>query len=258
MFQPAALAQRGLLKRLAFRTIERRNLGRADALHATSAAEAASLRAAGFNQHVKVIPNGVEPDDVAAGPPGDVRRRHNIAADAPLIVFLGRLAPIKRLDMLAAAFSRVLQRCPKARLVVAGPNENGHRQTAEPWFDECRGAVTWTGPVDAVERQALLTDADVLVQCSDSESFGMSIVEAMAAGCPVVVTKTCPWEKIELHECGFWVAQTSIEIADALLAIVTNRPLGKAMGQRARKLVEQEFTWDSVAQRTHEAYLRVV
>ncbi|MFB3105457.1 MAG: glycosyltransferase family 4 protein, partial [Pseudomonadales bacterium] len=207
---------------------------------------------------VTVIPNGVQLDRVVEGQPGDFRRRYDIPTNAPLVVCLGRVTPIKRLDIVAEAFRRVHQRCRDARLIVAGPDENGHRRQVEPLFEPLAEAVTWTGPVNQDQRLALLRDADVLVQSSDAESFGMSVVEAMAAARPVVVTKTCPWEEIRRHECGFWVNQTPEAIAGALLTVLEDRTRAQVMGQRGRKLVEEKYRWDAVAQRMHEEYLRVV
>ena len=89
--------------------------------------------------------------------------------------------------------------------------------------------------------------ASVLVLCSNSESFGMSAAEAMAAATPVVVTRTCPWPEIASHEAGFWVEQTAEAIADALIAVLADEPAAQAMGRRGRALIAGHYSWSFAA-----------
>jgi glycosyltransferase involved in cell wall biosynthesis len=77
---------------------------------------------------VATLPNGVDAPADEDLVRGRFRQRLGLAAEAPLIVFLGRLHPIKRLDLLAAAFAEVRARQRAARLVVAGPDEDGYRR----------------------------------------------------------------------------------------------------------------------------------
>jgi glycosyltransferase involved in cell wall biosynthesis len=79
--------------------------------------------------------------------------------------------------------------------------------------------VTWTGRLDDTSKRQLLDAAAVLVMCSDTESFGMSVAEAMAAGRPVVVTRTCPWSDVESHHAGFWVEQRPDAVAAGINAV---------------------------------------
>jgi glycosyltransferase involved in cell wall biosynthesis len=170
-----------------------------------------------------------------------------LPAEAPLILFLGRIHPIKRLDLLAGAFGRVLQQHPNAHLVLAGPDEDGHRAQLAPLFTPFGEAVRWTGRVDDSGKRELLNAAAVLVMCSDAESFGMSVAEAMAAGTPVVVTKTCPWADVESHHAGFWVEQTPDAVATAVNAVLSDRSAARAMGCRGRSLVAAQYSWPHAA-----------
>jgi glycosyltransferase involved in cell wall biosynthesis len=116
-----------------------------------------------------------------------------------------------------------------------------------PLFTPFGASVTWTGRVDDAGKHALLEAASALVLCSDSESFGMSAAEAMAAATPVVVTRTCPWPEVASHEAGFWVEQTPGAIADALIALLADEPGARAMGQRGRALIAGQYTWRHAA-----------
>jgi glycosyltransferase involved in cell wall biosynthesis len=97
----------------------------------------------------------------------------------------------------------------------------------------------------------------MLVLCSDSESFGMSAAEAMAASRPVVVTKGCPWPEVESRETGFWVEQSSAAIADGISAILSDPRRAIEMGQRGRALIEERYTWPKAVAQLEDVYRRL-
>jgi glycosyltransferase involved in cell wall biosynthesis len=254
MLEPASLSHKSWRKRLAYLMMERRNLSKARMLHATSEVEGQTLKSYGFDAEIVVLPNGV---DVWEGPPlsrGIFRRKHGLDENTKLIVFLGRIHPIKRLDILASAFVQINEVIPNSRLVIAGPDECGHRGSLEPIFSQRGDAALWVGEVGQADKWGLLQDADVLVMCSDSESFGISVVEAMAAGLPVVVTKTCPWQEVETAGCGYWVAQESGEIARAVKYILSHPDEAQAMGERGKALASANYGWDSIARKMAACY----
>ncbi|HXQ21678.1 MAG TPA: glycosyltransferase [Candidatus Acidoferrales bacterium] len=259
MLQPGALALRRVRKQIAYPTVERRNLTGAALLHATSAAEAQALAQQQFGVKIVTVPNGVElpPDEQPAR--GSFRQKLGLTqpSDAPLIVFLGRVHPIKRLDLLAAAFDRVRVVGPRAHLAIAGPSEAAYRRSIEPLFSDARDHVHWIGEVDEAQKWSLLGDADVLVLCSASENFGMSVAEAMAAGVPVVVTRTCPWEDVERHACGVWVASDPDAIARGIVTIIDNPSWAKEMGARGRALIRDRYSWTAVAHAMADCYAGV-
>jgi len=247
MLAPAALAHDAWRKRLVYPLADRRVIRDAARLHATSQLEFDELTRLTNPDRVVFVPNGVELPRVGVGDLRAARDRFKLPADAPLLLFLGRIHPIKRLDLLASAFGRVLQQHADAHLVIAGPDEDGHRAQVAPLFTAFGDAVTWTGRVDETAKRELLNAAAVLVMCSDAESFGMSVAEAMAAGTPVVVTKTCPWPDVESHHAGFWVEQTPAAIATGVNAVLSDGSAGRQMGCRGRSLVAAQYSWPHVA-----------
>src|SRR5262249_8479601 len=157
------------------------------------------------------IPNGVDVCAARQRTPG-VRARLGIPDEAPIVLFLGRIHPIKRLDLLASAIAQVRERDATVHFVVAGPNEGGHLSALQPYLAPLGSAVHVIGAIDQ-EKWPLLAACTLLAMTSDSESFGMSVVEAMAAGVPVVVTRTCGWHTIETDGCGVLVDQRVDAIA---------------------------------------------
>lgn len=254
MLEPRCLAHHAWRKRIAYPLFERRNLTSAAFLHATSTTEARTIEGFRFGVEVIDLPNGVDPWEGSPPVRGDFRSTLGLPPDAPLIVFLGRIHPLKRLDLLADAFQRIRGNHPRAQLVIAGPSEGDCRRALETRFAHARAAVHWTGELEQADKWSLLSDADALLMCSDSESFGLSVAEALSAGVPVVVTRTCPWEEIEKAGCGFWVEQDVGAIAAALCRLLADPARARAMGECGKAWVQGRFSWESIAQAMADRY----
>jgi glycosyltransferase involved in cell wall biosynthesis len=253
MLEPRALAHHRWRKRLTWTLKDRAVVQRANVLHATSAFEESTLQR-DYGAAVVKIANPVSLAAVSAHETRQWRVSLSIPPDAPVVLSLGRLHRIKRLDLVAAAFLALRQRMPSAHLVIAGPDEEGLRHALESWLESAAGAVHWTGPIHGVSKHTVLAAANVLVQCSDSESFGMSVAEALAAGTPVVATRTCPWADLETRRCGLWVDQTATAVADALYQLVTDRHRAHAMGQAGQRFVEESLAPERVADAWQRVY----
>jgi glycosyltransferase involved in cell wall biosynthesis len=235
MLTAAARAHHPLRKKLVYPFADARVIRGAACLHATSRDEFEELNRITAAGRSVYVPNGVDLPPATNG------------CRAPIVLFLGRIHPIKRLDLLAAAFEQVLANHPRAQLVIAGPDEGGHRATVAPLFAPFGDSVRWVGGVDDERKNQLLGAASVLVMCSNSESFGMSAAEAMAAGTPVVVTRTCPWPDVDTHNTGYWVEQTAGAVADAVDAILSNPAAAREMGRRGRELIAANYSWPRAA-----------
>ncbi|MGM3386091.1 glycosyltransferase [Stutzerimonas stutzeri] len=132
----------------------------------------------------------------------------------PVVVFVGRLAQVKRLDLLLRAFARCVRTMP-ARLVVVGdgPEDCMARKLAEKLHlrDVCRFVGHRSNPLPWIRH------ADLLVLCSDSEGFGLVLVEAMACGTQVVATD-CPCGPAEVLAQGRYGRLVPIGDVEALAA----------------------------------------
>jgi glycosyltransferase involved in cell wall biosynthesis len=253
MLQPQAMERGRWRKAAAFALFDRRNLRGASTLHATSEQEAGALRQLDFGVPIAMVPNGVDlhgADDVSGG----FRARLGIPFDGFVVVFLGRLHRIKRLDLLADAFAALRATHRSAHLVLAGPDEDRLAPDLLRRLAEHAAFVHLTGDLHGADKWALLKDADVMVQCSDSESFGLAVVESLASGVPVVVTRTCPWSEVEAQGCGFWVEQTAPAIAAALRELADDPRRRALMGERARAFARERYSWDAIAPQMARIY----
>jgi glycosyltransferase involved in cell wall biosynthesis len=241
MLEPWAIRHKGWKKQLAWRLYQRRDLGRAAALHATADPEAENLAALGLSSPIRTIPNGVDLPNLAP-------RRAWAADELKTAVFLGRLYPVKGLPMLIEAWARV--RPSGWRLLIAGPDEADHRRTVEAAVAAAGlgEVIAFIGPVAGEAKTALLRDADLFVLPSHSESFGVAVAEALAHATPVLTTTAAPWPALEQRRCGWRAAPTADAIARSLReATVHGRESLREMGLAGRAYVGETLGWDRVA-----------
>lgn len=249
MLTPWALRHKALKKRIAWRLYQERDLRRAHLLHATSAAERDDLRACGLTQPVAVIPNGVDLP-AAADPvvPSDPARTHTL-------LFLSRIHPKKGLLDLVSAWAQV--RPAGWQLVLAGPDDQGHRAEVEAAIDRqgVMDSITFVGELDDAAKWDWYRKADLFVLPSHSENFGIAVAEALACGVPVITTQGTPWQELVTHRCGWWVSIGTPGLAAALReAIQCGAATRGEMGRRGRELVAARYSWARAAEQMGAAY----
>jgi glycosyltransferase involved in cell wall biosynthesis len=178
--------RRRLAKRVFDMTVGRGVLEGATRVLAVSGAERQQLVAAGVAvERISIIPNPVEGHEFTALP-GTFRRRLGLGRDVPVVLFLGRFAPDKRIDVLLTAFAALNQ--PDVRLVIAG-NDMGYGRELRRLIAQFRleDRVLMPGLLPGAERLHALADADVVAYPSEHEVFGLVAVEALLCGTPVIV-----------------------------------------------------------------------
>jgi 1,2-diacylglycerol 3-alpha-glucosyltransferase len=140
----------------------------------------------GVNTPIEVVPTGVRLENFAHGDREDFRRAHDIPQDAFVVGHMGRLAPEKNLEFLARAVARFAGDRPEVHFLVvgAGPSEDAIRSTFAPGALDAR--LHFAGVLQGRKLADALHAMDVFAFASKSETQGMVLTEAMAAGLPVV------------------------------------------------------------------------
>jgi glycosyltransferase involved in cell wall biosynthesis len=256
VFDRERLRFRGAKKRLYLRLFERPLMRRAALLIALTEAEVASYRALGLETPCAVVPNGVEVDAYRWTPTADVSSRWGIGETARVILFMGRVHPVKGADRLVEAFCRIAGDVPGAVLVMAGPDEFGLAEGFRVRVGALglQDRVLFTGMVQGGDKLDLLARADVFCLPSDAEGFSIAVLEALASGTAVLLSPGCHFPQVVSDRCGEVVTPESGAIAAALLRMLANPAELRAMGERGRRLVSERYSWETVVDRMVDLY----
>lgn len=234
-------------------------LEKAAAVHCTTTMEAKStarLRAR-FRQ-VIVEPNGVTIDEFEPLPPrGHFRAAYGIG-DRPLVVFLGRVHPGKGVEYLLAAIP--LLRTLDVVVAIIGPDDSAFaaEMKENAAAAALKGRVIFTGLVRGRDRIEPLVDADVFALPSEHENFGVAVIEALAAGCPVVVSEHVGLaEEVVNRGVGSACSLAPASIAARLDEWLSHRQTLRHPFTQARQYALATFDWCKVAERWRGHYERM-
>ena len=181
-------------------------------------------------------------------PAGSFRSQWNIAKDAKVILFLGRLVSKKSPDLMLEVFSHWIRRGNGSRgsvLVMAGPDEgDGFRQHLEGIAARMglNGNVLFTGPIYGETKLAAYRDADVFVLPSQNENFGNTAAEAVACGTPVLVSDRCGIAPLVDRLAGLVVPHDCAAIEAGLSQILHDRALASRLREGCKE-VAGSLTW---------------
>jgi phosphatidyl-myo-inositol alpha-mannosyltransferase len=220
---------------------------------AVSETAARFLRRALPDAEVEVVPNGV---DVEAWASPD-----RVADDLPegrRIVWAHRLDPQKGFPVAVAAFAKVVTEIPDAVMIVAG--DGADREALGLLSSSARERVHLLGSVPNDRLPAIHAAGEVfLAPATGQESFGVALVEAMAAGLPVVATDIPGYREVVTHGVhGLLVPPRDPEaLAGAIVRVLTEPGLAVRLADAGRTRA-REFDWSVVVDRLEELYRRAV
>ena len=206
------------------------------------------------------VPCGVDMDHFRPMPRAAVRRELGLSQDEPLVLYVGRIEPLKGIDILLRAAAETEGRF---RLLVVGGDGKEARRKAElrQLADELgiAGRVVFRDAVPHEQLPLYYNAADICVVPSYYESFGLVAVEAMACGVPVVASRVGGLlETVRHGETGYLVSWRCPEpFAERLELLLDNEPLRRSLGRMARSAVER-FRWAEVASRVEDVYHELV
>lgn len=206
------------------------------------------------DSRIALLANGVHPDPGMIVDPQVFRDRYSLSG-GPLILFLGRLSPIKGPDLLLTAFDKIASQLGSARLIFAGPDaELGEQLRARVVAAGLSERVVFTGFLAGEDKQCALAAADLLVVPSRQEAMSLVALEAGLRGTPVLLTDQCGFDEVQSMGGGSVVSVDADELAIAMHAMLQDPQGLRAKGERLRELVLSCYTWDGLTQRTLALY----
>jgi glycosyltransferase involved in cell wall biosynthesis len=240
----------------------------ADMIVTVSYAMKDELTRLGFpKDKIQVSYNGVDPEkynpaSVSPEQIKKIRSHYGIKDDELMILFIGRLVGVKGVDKLIMSMSHILQKTPKARLVIVGLGDLQEYLVNLVKTMKMGDYVKFRFEFIPEEERILHYAAcDVAVFPSHYEPFGIVVLEAMSMEKPVVVGAAGVSGMREIvvccgeEQCGYHVNPNNPEdIAWGINGALESPEKRKWLGRNGRKRVLEEFTWDSVAKKTLELY----
>lgn len=241
--------------------IERRLARDTDRVVAVSHATADDLLRLGVVAEDKlvVIPPGIDlaPLLGIVRRPGELRRELGIADSDPVVGVVGRLADVKRPELAIAVFELLRSRYPRLQLVFVGDGDL--RRTLERRIlaldADGRARVHLAGA--RVDMRAVLAELDLVLLTSRSEGMPVSLIEAAAAGLPVVATRVGGVPELVAEERTGFLGADVDELAFGLAQVLDLPDRGRAMGERARIRVQGRHSAAALAERLEQLYRRV-
>lgn len=255
-FHPGRLRFRGAKKRLYLSLVEKPIMRRATTLVALTDAERESFRRLGIATPVELVPNGIDLPLPRPAAPERVAARFRVPSHGQLILFLGRLHPIKGAEKLLDAFGRIAERFPQAWLMMAGPDE---WKLQERWRAAAhrRGVserVVFPGMLSGDDKADVLARADLFCLPSVGEGFSMAVLEAMASSTAVMLSPGCNFPEVVGAKAGLIVEGEPGTMANALGDLLAQPGQLRAMGEAARHFAARDYSWDAITDRLISVY----
>jgi glycosyltransferase involved in cell wall biosynthesis len=219
--------------------------------------ERESYKLLGFQTPCHVVPNGIHVHNYLQNYNKDLSNALNIPPDTLMILFLGRIHPIKGADLLLDAFYEVVPEIPEALMVIAGPDESSqmHKLKNDVRIRDLSQKVLFPGMVSGEQKLQLLARADLFCLPSMAEGFSMAVLEAMASATPVMISPGCHLPEVERNGAGVVLERNPRKWAEGLVRLLKDPKKLRYMGQMTIRIVRESYTWEKVVIKLEEVYI---
>jgi glycosyltransferase involved in cell wall biosynthesis len=245
----------GVFARATWRRVQRIvALNEAEALGVR--AFAARWRLPHLDDACSIVPNGLDLDRYARLPERDeARRRFDVPSDAPVALFLGRLDARKGVHLLVGAQARAAARGRPPHLLIAGPDA-GMGETVARQVDAVGAAsmVTMPGLVSGEGKLAAFAAADLFVLPARGEGMSMALLEALAAGVPVVAAREAALLPLEAAGAVLLADRTAGALGEAIARVLADASLQEQLRARGSRWVAAHHAWPHVTASMDDVY----
>lgn len=253
MLEPWIMARHYWTKKVpALWLYQKRAVVKADFLHATAESEKENLLRLGYNNHIAVIANGIDVENIMMK--SSWKRKKNI-------LFLSRIHVKKGIELLLEAVASLKDRLEGYTVKIAGEGDMEYINQLKQKTHQLDIAemIDFCGGVYGERKWKLFQEADLFVLPTYSENFGIVVAEALACGTPVVTTKGTPWEELNTRRCGWWTEIGTESIVRALKAFLDLQETEiEIMGRNGRRMVEDKYSSRKIAEDMVGLYKSVV
>ncbi|MCC5637241.1 glycosyltransferase [Nostoc sp. CHAB 5844] len=254
-----SLQQSARKKQIYLDLIERANLQHSQAIHFTSELEQQETNRLNLGVPGFVLPHGLLIPPAIPNVRISLRQHLNLPLDQPIILFLSRLHPKKGLEYLIPALGKLNHH--RFTFVVVGSGSSEYKDELESLVDSAGigDRTHFAGFLEGESKNLFLQGSDLFVLTSHSENFGVAVLEALAAGLPVIVTPGVALASVvEQHKLGYVTPQNVLEIANAIDDCLNYPLLAKQMGDRARQFILDKYTWEKITCQMIQIYTKIL
>jgi glycosyltransferase involved in cell wall biosynthesis len=211
-------------------------------------------------EKMRVIYNGIHANKFDGWiDPGQVKARYHIGPLDPTVLFVGRMTYQKGPDLLVEAAPDVLKDYPNAKFIFVGDGDMKNHLINRAHQLGVAHATRFTGFIPDEEKINLLKSCDVVCVPSRNEPFGVVVLEAWAAGKPVIAIHGTGAGDIVWHDVtGLKVYGYPNSIAWGVKNIFSDFEKARWMGRNGRYAAEKEFNWNKIASETLKVYQEVM
>lgn len=258
---PWALNQSKHRKRLYSALFERRALREAAGIHCTSIGEEMDVKNFGITRPIYTLPLGAKKEPLIADARQSLRHRLGLRSDSLIALFLSRLHPKKRPELVLDAAEALHRAQPNLHFVIAGAGDAEYEAelTALARSKGLETVVSFVGFVSGAEKSIFLQGSDLFMLPSYSENFGVAVAEALQAGLPVIVSSEVQLaQDIVEANAGVVIDGNQQALTSAIAQIVGNRSLRQRMSNNARTLADTRYSWNTIAKDLTGIYSSII
>ncbi|MEM3365461.1 MAG: glycosyltransferase family 4 protein [Candidatus Methanomethyliaceae archaeon] len=204
---------------------------------------------------IEVIPNGVDTNEIfnwqRVCDPEKIKEKYRMERDEKIILYVGRLVRHKRVEIVVDIIKELLNRNLKVKGIIVGEGPRRSSLEKRTKLLGIDGSILFTGYIPEEEKIEFYTIADLFVLPTLSEGLPTVLLEAAAFGIPAVATNTGGVQEIIIHgKTGFLVnKQDYRQYANYSQLILRNNDLAKRMGEAAKKHIQDNFSWNTIAKK---------
>jgi glycosyltransferase involved in cell wall biosynthesis len=251
--------RRPWLKKISLALIERPSLRNAAAVHFTSFDEQRDAMDLGVPMNAVIIPIGMMSFTPCSS--SLVRCRFSILSEAPYLLFIGRLNPVKNVDGLLRAFGLLISRFPDLKLLIGGDGDFEYVDTLKKLSADLGlgNRIVWAGHIEGKLKISALSGAIAFVLPSFSENFGIAAAEALRAGLPCVLGRGVGIaQDVVGAGAGVAVSTDPNGIANGITQVLADIRARAEMSTRASALAKDKYTAQAMGARLVQLYYGIL
>ncbi len=256
--ETARVAQRSLFKKVFLQFGGTWLLRSANKVIATSDNEVAAYLEYGVKkENIVLLGHGVNPKEFQSELTKTAARKSwDLPASNIIVTFVGRIHKIKGLDLLANAAAQLDSK--KITFVIGG-SDDGFLIELKALIKKLKVKnIILPGTCFGVRKADLFKASDIFVYPSYSEGFSLGILEAGAAGLPLVITTGCHFDEVKTSKSGLVVKPTAKDLAEGLEKMISSSELREVSSANVKKLIQKKYSMESIGNSLLSTYESVI